>query len=498
MKKLIYVFSAVMLFIAGGCKKDFLDINQNPNSPTEASITPNLILPRVEHAVAERAAISYDWAGRWMGYWARSGTYGPSTEEESYNITTTFEAGQWSGWYGILYDVNVMEKKAAASGQDFYEGIAKTLKSIGFMYLVDMYNNVPYSKAFDLAGNITPTYDKGQDIYNDLLLQLDQAATLIKNANPIENPGLATSDVIFKGNATLWRKLINTQRLKLLIRQSQVPGFNPAADIAKINADGAGFLGSGQTASVQPGYMVDNGKQNPFWNTFERSYTGDIADNYNRANNIILNALRNSNDIRYQYFFDPAVAPQNPANPYVGYNYGEVIANAPVASQGSMVGGPGIARSATMAQWLLTSVESMFLQAEAIQRGWLPGDAKTAYENAVRESFIWLGVTNAVATANTYLAQADPNINWDLATNKIQLIITQKYRALVGIANFEAWADYRRTGFPAIALSMSPSRGTNVIPLRLRYPQNEYNYNAANVEAEGNPNPQTTGVFWDR
>jgi hypothetical protein len=498
MKKLIYLVSATVLIAAGGCKKDFLDINRSPNSPTEASITPNLILPRVQHATGSIMSTSYGFLARWMGYWARSGTYGPSTEEESYNITTTFNPGQWTGWYDILNDVNIMEKKANAAGQGFYEGIAKVMKTIGFMHLVDMYNNVPYSKAFDLSGNITPAYDKGQDIYNDLLRQLDQAQELFKNAQIGNNPGIEEADVIFHGDATMWRKLANTQRLKLLIRQSQVPGFSPTAEIAKITADGSGFLGSGQTASVQPGYTQDLNKQNPFWNTFEKLYTGDVADQYNRANNIILDTMKSTNDIRYQYFFDPAVSPQSPANPYIGYNYGEVIANAPVASQGSGVGGPALARSASQEQWIFTSVESMFLQAEAVQRGWLAGTAKTAYENAVRESFIWLGVSNAVATANTYLAQPNPNINWDAATDKIRLIITQKHRALVGINNFEPWVDYRRTGFPNVRLSLSPSRGSNVIPLRLRYPQNEYNYNAANVGAEGNPDPQTSGVFWDR
>jgi hypothetical protein len=498
MKKLIYLFSATVLLAAGGCKREFLDINQNPNSPTESSISPNLILPRAQHSIAARMGTTYDFLSRWMGYWARSGTYGPSTEEESYNITTNFEAGQWSGWYDVLTDVDLMEKKAAASGQGMYQGIAKVLKTIGFQHLVDMYNNVPYTSAFDLSGNITPTYDKGQDIYNDLLKQLDQAQALFAAADVNANPGIAQADVIFKGNATMWRKFVNTYRLKLLIHMSQVPGFNPATEIAKITADGSGFIGSGESANVQPGYFQDNGKQNPFWNEFERLYTGDFADQYNRANNYILDTLKNTNDIRYQYYFDPAVSPANPANPYVGYNFGEVSASAPQAPQGSGVGGPGLARSASQPQWLLTSVESMFLQAEAVQRGWLAGNARTAYENAVRESFIWLGVPNAVTVANTYLAQPNPNINWDAATDKIRLIITQKYRALVGINPFEAWVDYRRTGFPNVRLSLSPSRGSNVIPLRLRYPQSEYNYNATNVAAEGNPDPQTSGVFWDR
>jgi hypothetical protein len=141
----------------------------------------------------------------------------------------------------------------------------------------------------------------------------------------------------------------------------------------------------------------------------------------------------------------------------------------------------------------------MFLQAEAVQRGWIAGDAKATYEAAVTESFKWLGVPSAATAAQEYLTNGGNISNWDAATNKIQLIVMQKYLALVGINNFEAWVDYRRVGVPTdLPLSMAPSRGGNGIPKRLLYPQAEYSYNAANVAQEGTINAQTTTVFWDK
>lgn len=503
MKKII-IFSLILLMTATvGCKRDFLDINVSPNSVTSGSISPALILPRAEHAIGSRMATAYRVYGSWIGYWSRSGTYGPNAEEESYNITSGFEGGQWSGWYDILTDLDIMEKKANALGQTFYEGIAKTLKTIGFMYLVDMYNNVPYSKAFDLTNNILPAYDKGDAIYADLLVQLDNALNLIKNANVSANTNIANADIIFKGDQTKWRQLINTQRLKLLIRQSQIPGFSPTAQINKITADGSGFIGAGQSANIQPGYLADNGKQNPFWNSYEKLYTGDAADQFNRANNYVLNLYRNNGDIRYQYFFDAAASPIA-GNTYYGFNYGEVLPNSDPYKQAnsSGVGGPGLARSATQAQWIFTSVESLFLQAEAIQRGWLPGTPQTAYENAVRESFSWLGVTNAVSTANAYLSNPFVVVDWSQATTsqaKINLIATQKYLALCGVNNFEAWVDYRRLGVPTtLPLSLAPNRAGRVIPIRLQYPQAEFTYNNANVNLEGTINPQSSAIFWDK
>lgn len=496
--KIILFFLGLVLFMSTGCKKDFLDINQNPNSPTSSSITPNLILPRVLLATASRMSTSYNNQGQWVGYWSRSGTYGPNTEEESYHITNTFEQTEWSGWYDILNDANIMEVKATEAGQDFYTGIAKIMKSIGFMYLVDQYNNVPYSTAFDLAGNILPSYDKGEDIYADLRSQLDQAVALIQNADLDASPGLSDADVMFGGDADMWVKFANTQHLKLLVHESQyITAAEATAEATKL-ANNGGFLASGETASVDPGYAVDKDKQSPFWDNYKKSFTGDVADQFNRANNFVLNTFINSDDIRYQYFFSVAADPLN-GKDYYGYNYGEVIPNTdPKAANSSDVAGPGLAKSATQAQWVTTSMESLFLQAEAMQRGWIMGDAQSTYEDAIRESFIWLGVTNAAATANDYINSGEPVVDWDGASDKIKLIVMQKYLALVGINNFEAYVDYRRVGVPNVPLSLSPSRGTYVIPLRLKYPQDEYNYNNTNVAAQGDPDPQTSGIFWDK
>lgn len=505
MKKIIYPFFAAVLLFTASCKKEFFDINENPNSPTDQSITPKVLLPRALHNVGVRVGTTFDYAAFWMSYWGHSGSYGQSIEIESYAITTGFQTGQWTTWFDILNDINTMEKKAKQSGQPFYEGAAKTLKAIGFMYLVDQYNNVPYSKAFDFVGNITPAYDKGEDIYADLFVQLDAAGKLFVKA---ETDGIdaatVASDIMYKGDPIAWRRLVNTMRLKLLIHESQVvSSATVTAVVAQITADGAGYIGrvtpsTIQPALVQPGYAVVDGQQNPYYNTYKITALG-VSDQYNRANNFTLNKFIALNDIRYQYVFSPAVTPLN-GNTYKGVNFGEVVPNNdPYKQQNqSDVGGKGLAKSPLQAQPILTSSESLFLQAEAAQRSWISGVPQSLYEDAVRESFNFLGTD--VNAGQNYLTAgvANPSIGFGAASNKIQLIIEQKYLALIGVANFESYVDYRRLGFPDVPLSLNPNRLNNVIPLRLPYPQAEYNYNAANVAAQGTINPQTSAIFWDK
>lgn len=514
MKRIIFSLSIACVLGFSSCSKDFFDINDNPNAPTETSMTPELLLPQIEHRTASQMATSYAIQGRWMGYWTRSGTYGASADEESYALTTSFMQTQWSTWYDILTDADKMEKMAVVENKPFFVGQAKVIKAIGFMHLVDMYNNVPYSKAFDIVNTILPSYDKGVAIYADLLNQLDEAAKLFATAGPTE--GNYKVDVIFGAIPTgeafsasqaqysqlMWRKLANTMRLKLLVHQSQIVDAATVNDVvSKITADGSGFLAAGQSANVQPGYNSSVNQDNPFYRTFKVSSLG-AKDQYNRANNFMLNTYRNNNDPRYTRVYSAAESPIG-SNTYYGYNYGEVIANnAPQAANSSDVAGPGLAKGANQPQWLLTSVESLFLQAEATQRGWLAGNARQIYESAVSESFVWLGLTSTQAA--TYYTQvnvngvANPVSNWDSSTDKITLIVKQKYISLTGVNNFEAWVDYRRLGVPAdLPMSMYPGRGTNVIPLRLMYPTTEYVTNSANVNAEGTINGQTSKIFWD-
>jgi hypothetical protein len=78
--------------------------------------------------------------------------------------------------------------------------------------------------------------------------------------------------------------------------------------------------------------------------------------------------------------------------------------------------------------------------------------------------------------------------------------------ALNSIAPYEVWTDYRRTGIvygeevgydAGPTISIDPGNSATTIPVRLFYPQNEYNYNAGNVSKEGTVNVFTGRLFWD-
>lgn len=498
MKKATYkliIFASVLSIGLAGCKRE-LDINKNPNTVTESNITPALILPNALHNVGAQSSLGYGWLSNWMGHWSPSGSYNPNTEESTYNITSSFQETKWSSVYNALFDLDVVEQKSKARGETYFRAIAMIMKAHLFQNLVDLYGNVPYKQAFKALEFPSPAYDKAEDIYADLHLKLDTAIALMDTAKV--GDAEADVDIVFGGEQDMWIKLANTIKLRLLIRLSEV-NANPTAELAKIVAKG-GVLGSGESASANPGYANDENKQSPFFATYGLTPSGNQANEYYRANAYIINVLRNNNDPRIGYFFKAAASPASPTNPYVGNVYGT---DPDVNFSGDRTSniGSGLVKSFDQDQWIVTSVESMFLAAEAIARGWLPGDAKTAYENAVKESFIWLGVPSAATAATTYMTN-NASASWanagTTADSKAKFIVAQKYIALTGINSLEAWNDYRRLGVPnTVPLSVNPGRGTRTIPVRLIYPSAEYAVNSANVQAQGTITAQSK-LFWDK
>lgn len=485
----IIAISLVMLL--GSCKKDYLDINQDPNRPTESSITPDLATAAQLSNVAAQNASTYDMLNRWMGYWSASGSFSRSTVEMSYNITNGTMAGLFENSYYVVGQFRSIGKKAEGLNWKFYQGIAKIMEAHEMAIVVDFYGDVPYSTAFDLVGNIRPTYDKGEDVYKALLPLIDSGMALIKGATG-NDANIATQDIMFKGDKANWAKFANSLKLRLLLHTSKSNTFNIPAEIAKIVAEGSGFLGSGLSASVQPGYTTD--KPNPYYASHLFLSNGNEADTYNRANNFSLNLMTSLSDPRLGKFYRPAKT----GGTFKGTNYG---ADPVTTNASDNTSGPGYGPTPlpSSPMWIMTSVESMFLVAEATARGYLTGDVIAAYQSAVRESFTFLGLTTA--QANAYLASTDPKIAFPAAGSldqKIAVIMWQKYFALNGIQGNESYNDWRRLGVVEPPLSIAPERGSNLIPRRLLYPTSEYSYNAETIKGIGTVTPYSPKVFWDK
>ena len=89
-------------------------------------------------------------------------------------------------------------------------------------------------------------------------------------------------------------------------------------------------------------------------------------------------------------------------------------------------------------------------------------------------------------------------VNYDNASNKINLILAQKWVALNGVAPVEIWTDYRRSGLPGVTIHFSEDANklSETPPVRLLYPQREISVNNDNVVAVGTIDAFKSKIFW--
>jgi hypothetical protein len=258
-----------------------------------------------------------------------------------------------------------------------------------------------------------------------------------------------------------------------------------------------GYLGAGESALSNPGYSNSAGKMNPFYETFYKTDGSTQSDGvtYYNAGKDAVKFLVDNADPRLARFF----------NPYSGSNFAGntlgITDPAPLTaantsklgyvkdSKGHMIG------TFDKAAPILTDFESLFIQAEAAERGYITGSGKAFYNSAITQSCLYMGLSSADAAS--FLSSEKSNVSYDVAPNKINLILLQKWVSLNGIAPVEIWTDFRRSGIPnTLTFSKDPNLANATPPVRLLYPQREISVNNDNVVAVGTINAFTSKIFW--
>lgn len=523
MKKILtYLIIGAAAMGAVSCKK--LDINTNPNSPTSA--TPGLVLPQ---AITATAAMSqsynstFYYPGGFMANVYGFGAYGASV---SLNYTTLSFNSLWRDSYDNATDYQyVIDNTTGNATLAYSNSIARIMKSFMFAKLVDNYNNVPYSEA--LKGNVllTPKYDNAADIYKDLVAQLNIAIAAITTGQASVSTAtiVSSGDPMFGGDMNKWKQFANTLKLRLLIKMagvSSLTSFTTPEFTAFNNTIGV----LTDDAIVNPGYQKQANRVNPLY----RSLASDENNTRVATSNLpstwiysFYNGTKLRDDGRGSVVF--RLFPNTATNQLGQENLASTIVP-PAGSTAWFTGtdyntpGLGAVKGPSQGQVLILAAEAKFLQAEAYARGYLTGDAATAFNAGITASFTYLfknqagtvdASKNVTTSVATYLTSNTNSrlVNFGLATNveqRVEAIITQKYIAMNVINCDEAFAEFRRTAYPAIsgtaptttfASIQSASTSPDKLITRLPYASSEYSLNPGNVPQ--NVNFFSAKVFWD-
>jgi hypothetical protein len=529
MKKLNHI----LLFIAVGaaavtlpsCKK-FLDINKTPNNLTETN-SAFVMSGALGTTLIGQYGGSHIVPGTWSGFYAHSTSFTGGGNEKTYSFTSS-DFNYFEGHYDNLEDYEYVKKHAADDGVGFWADPADVMQCYVYQRLVDMYGDVPYTEALKGIEGLAPAYDNQQTIYEDLIKRLDKDIANMKAATWPASAEFTKQDVLFGLNKTNWIKFANTLKLRILMRQSFMPGRDAYITTNILTTAAEGYITI--NVLVSPGYQNIAGKLNPFYGTYGYNEVNNVLSNhqFRKMNRVIVNWLKTTSldTFRLQSLVWPSgatptlplpTAPPspNPLTAYVGVTMG---AGSGFSTAGSSpIGYFQVFRgTSTRPGILMTAAESYLLQAEASFRyptvAAVLGSAQTLYETGILTHFrLCADPAQGTPAANggdapyaRYISRPIDNVNWVASTDKLRAILIQKWVALCHVNGLEAWSEYRKSsgptttpvyyGVPSSVLSVVATSTDE--PVRLLYPISEENTNGNHVPT--GINRFTSKIFWDK
>ena len=466
MKKIFSILSIASLFLFASCTKNFEEINTNPNYPDIAPSS-NVFAYVIQRTTGLFGSTEMTFPASYVGHISQ-GLY----PDESRYIGES--PSIWSSVYRtIMANLNFVIKQAEDEGNNNLLAASMVLRAYVMQMVVDAYGPVPYTQAgLGSDGLIQPIYDNEEDIYSDLISQLETANGLF---NKTSGKYIGDGDLLYFDDIDKWKKFCNSLHLRLAIRISNVDETTASAEISKIINDPTTypiFESSDDNAFLTyPGGDWDD----PWYAAYSTTSDAWMAKP-------LIDALLNFDDPRLEFYADTMRD-----GTYEGLEIGINLDKAYSKPDESFI------KNQEGTVYLMKYSEVEFIKAEAAERVFISSiTAKDAYENAITASCEEFDISAADITS--YLAV--PGVAWNDDVNQIY---TQKWISLYR-QSWEAWAEMRRTDVPALGPAVNSNfSGHNRTPFRFAYPESEKTLNSANIPSFVNEDDNYWGyqVWWD-
>jgi len=466
-RNILFVVVALMLTTTS-CDEGFDELNTDPNAANE--INPNFQFTWIQLRTSGeryenwRAGLIYSsmmmqHMAALCGYW--------SGDKYTYN------AGYSSSLFDRQYTQAVVEIQDLINTLETTEnadqtmlGMARIWRVLIFHRLTDLYGDVPYSQAGKgfIEGVDFPEFDPQEEIYPDMLNELEEAVAQIGNSG-----GFGTADLLYNGDQGTWRRFGNSLMLRLGMRLSEVDAGMAQEYVAK--AIQGGTLQAGEDAFIEHTVGPEGINRNGIGEVLDKSQ--GFGDDCPRLSETFVNWMKSNNDPRLDVI---GTLPVN-GSEHNGLPSGldaELIEDNPTGTSlddFSSVNQAIVSVASPM--MFMTVAEAELLTAEAALRGWGASDAAGHYEAGVRAAMnMWAhyGVPVASGDIDTYIA----NNPFDNTMKSIG----EQYWAATFLNEYEAFANWRRTGYPELTPVIYPGNVTGgTIPVRLALPQGELGTN---------------------
>jgi hypothetical protein len=470
MKKYISIFSICLLIMfTFSCSDEIMDeIDTDPNNPSDVPISMLMSGCTV--------AAPYWITGTTLAWYSSifvehtAGAHGQMRDaDRRANINSQLSENSWAFqiYPRLLPDLKIIIEKGSTGGSEEGKwidvGIAKILQAYAFLASTDTWGRIPYTEATLGAENRKPVYDSQESIYAAMMDQLDDAIDDLQKENISTTAG---EDFIYGGDPEKWIMAAYSLKARFANRLSKRDPAGSAADALAAAANG---FASSEDDFTFNNWADDLGHENTW-------YQEENERRHHAISVTFYELLESLNDPRIPLFITQVNGEYVPApngtseEDQAGTIYSRITDNVIFA---------------TAPLPIMTYAELKFIEAECHLRKSSPdpSSALSAYVEGLDAALEQAGVE--AADADTYKSQAEV-VPSDASGLTLEMIYAQKYIHLWPYGAVEAFAEWRRTGFP----EMNNPFDT---PRRFPYPQNEISGNAENV-------PDVTpynGVWWD-
>ncbi len=419
-------------------------------------------------------------------------------------------AGNWNNFYtgNVKELTDVIAKTKDLPARSNLYNMARIWNAYTFMQLTDTYGDVPYNQAGKnfLSGISTPIYDSQESIYTAILTELETASAALDATK-----ARVTTDVLYDGDITRWKRFGYSLLLRAGMRLSKVNPTKAAEIVAKAVAGGVmqsntdnAILRHNPTFPNPPGSSL-NGGQSAFFYLAE-----DFVTHLKNANDPRLASIA----VRYVGAASGAQQVESRANRTPAIQIGmplgfdnTTISTAFRASNLVSLNDYSQLDRTRLAglnapSFLVTYAQTQLLLAEASFRNWTIGTPGTFYSNGIRahmQQFVGYGASSVITDAaiNTFVA-ANP-----LTVGKQLEEINTQYWVASFLIGPETWANFRRSGFPNLTPNPFPGKDLTTEPFirRLTYTDAELNVNRTNVQAaiaRQGADIMDTRIWWDK
>lgn len=499
------------------CTDNYMDYNTNPYESTKDEMDRDAYLTRSALTGMQGYVIPTDVNLNQFLECLLGGPYGGYLAESNVGWNNRFSNyNQSQDWVGKLYqDVipNVYANYAqleAATEDPIFLSVGKIVKVAATQRVTDGYGPIPYSQ-IGSNGDLTAPLDTQKKVYETMFAELDEAIAALW-AHRTETFS-SKADKVYGGKVEQWIKLANSLKLRMAMRMVYVdPATAQAKALEAIDSEKGGVLTSNtDNATIQA-------TTNPF-RVIMYEYNGGDS----RIAADITSYMNGYNDPRRDKYFTESTftAADGVKNGYHGIRLG----TEPIPSETAHKYANMNVAADTKLVWM-NAAEVAFLRAEGALRGWnMGGTAESFYKKGVELSFEQWGASGA----DTYLDDdsslpdlykdplgtysyngSQPTItikyeNGATFETSLERIITQKWIAMFPLG-MEAWAEFRRTGYPRLMTAAVNKNMSEVpegtFPRRLPYPQDEYKDNGTNVQSalqdlSPSNDKMSSKVWWD-